>query len=115
MQKNLSGNIAKEKRSEPRRAKLRNHRLEFKLVGNPIYQFRVADVTSKGAGVLIKDDSAFLDMIEKGLIVEANFISPQGSDPSGMHSVKIEHITTPNKKEYKGHRLVGISILKKLG
>ena len=115
MQKVLTEKIANEKRSEPRRAKLRNHRIEIKIVGNPIYQFRVVDVTTKGSGILIKDDSAFLNMINKEQILDVNFISPQGSDPSGIYSIKIKHITTPNKQEHKRHRLVGISILKKLG
>ena len=114
MQKDLPKNIAKDKRSEPRRAKLRNYRIEIKLVGNPIYQFRVINVTTKGAGLLIKDNSAFLKMIEVGQIVNVDFISPEGTDPSGLYKTEIKHITKLDKQEHKGHRLVGISILKKL-
>lgn len=120
MKKVLKEKIAKEKRSEPKRAKLRDYRIEIKFAGNPIYQFKVIDVTAKGAGILIKDDSAFLNMIEKGQIVDVNFISPQGSNPqgsnpSGRYSAKIKHITSPDKQAHNGHRLVGISIVKKLG
>jgi len=114
MQKDLPKYIAKDKRSEPRRAKLRNYRIEIKFVGNPIYQFRVINVTAKSAGLLIKDDSAFLKMIEVGQIVNVDFISPEGSDPSGIYKAEIKHITKLDKQEHKGHRLVGISILKKL-
>ena len=103
-----------EKRSEPRRSKLKNYRIEIKFVGEPIYQFRVINVTTKGAGILIKDDSAFLNMIEVGQIVDAYFISPKGSKPSGMYKAEIKHITKLDKQAHKGHRLVGISILKKL-
>jgi len=115
MNKKFTEITAKENRTEPRRAKLRNHRIEIQFVGEPIYQFRVVDVTSKGAGILIKADSVFLNMIEKDQIIEVNLISPQGTNPSGFYSAKISHITSPNKQEFKGHRLVGISILKKLG
>jgi hypothetical protein len=115
MKKVSTEKIVKEKRSKTRRAKLRDHRIEIMFAGNPIYQFRVIDVTAKGAGILIKDDSAFLNMIEKGQIVDVNFISPQGSNPSGRYSAKIKHITSPDKQEHNGHRLVGISIVKKLG
>ena len=114
MQKDSPKNIAKEKRSEARRATLRDYRIEIKLVGEPIYQFRVINVTTKGAGLLIKDDSAFLNMIEVGQIVDAYFISPKGSKPSGMFKAEIKHITKLDKQAHKGHRLVGISILKKL-
>ena len=115
MKKVSTEKIAKEQRSKIRRAKLKDHRIEIKFAGNPIYQFRVIDVTAKGAGILIKDDSAFLKMIEKDQIVDVNFISPQGSNPSGRYSAKIKHITSPDKQEHNGHRLVGISIVKKLG
>ena len=114
MQKDSPENIAKEKRAEARSVKLRNYRVEIKFVGKPIYQFRVINVSTRGAGLLIKDDSAFLKMIKVGHIMDANFISPEGSDPSGIYSVGIKHITKLDKQEYKGHRLVGISILKKL-
>jgi hypothetical protein len=114
MQKDLPKNIAKDKRSEPRKAKLRNYRIEIKFVGKPIYQFRVINVTTKGAGLLIKDDSAFLKMIEVGQIVEADFISPEGTAPSGIYKAEIKHITKLDNQDHQGHRLVGISILKKL-
>ena len=109
-----TNNIAKEKRSEPRRAKLRNYRIEIKFVGKPIYQFRVINVTAKGAGLLVKEDSAFLKMIEVGQIVEADFISPDGSAPSGLYNAEIKHITKLDMQEHKGHQLVGLSILKKV-
>ena len=114
MQKDMPNTIAKEKRSEPRRAKLRNYRIEIKFVGKPIYQFRVINVTAKGAGLLIKDDSAFLRMIKVGQIVEADFISPEGTDPSGLYKAEIKHITKLDMQEHKGHQLVGLSILKKV-
>ena len=114
MQKDSSKKIAKENRIEPRRAKLRNYRIEIKFVGKPIYQFKVINVTTKGAGLLIKDNSAFLKMIEIGQIVEVDFISPEGSKPSGIYKAEIKHITKLDKQEHRGHRLVGLSILKKL-
>ena len=94
--------------------KLRNYRIEIKCVGKPIYQFRVINVSLNGAGLMIKNDSAFLKMIEIGQIVEANFISPEGTAPSGLYKAEIKHITKLDKKENLGHRLVGLSILKKL-
>ena len=109
-----SEKIQNEKRSEPRRAKLRNYRIEIKLVGHPIYQFRVIDVTTLGAGILIKDNSSFLNLIENGQVIEVNFISPQAEEPSGAYTAVIRHITAPNNTLHKGHRLVGISILEKL-
>ena len=103
-----------EKRTEHRSIELKNYRIEIKLIDQPIYQFRVTDVSTKGAGLLILADSYFLNMIKIGQIVNANFISPKGSNPSGMHKTEIKHITKPKEGMNKGHCLVGISILKKI-
>ena len=114
MQRDSKNNIAKEKRSEPRLSKLKNYRIEIKFIGKPIYQFRVLNVTAKSAGLLIKNGSAFLKMIEVGQIVEADFISPEGTAPSGFYKAEIKHITKLDMQEHRGHHLVGISILKKV-
>ena len=114
MQKDSPKKFNKEKRSEHRRAQLRNYRVEIKFVGKPIYQFRVTNVTAKSAGLLIKDDSAFLKTIEVGQIIEANFISPEGTTPYGLYRAKIKHITKLDKQEFKGHYLVGLFIMRKL-
>ena len=115
MHKDKLENIANEKRSEHRPATSRDYRMEFKFVGEPIYQFRLIDVNNEGASILIKDDSAFLNMIEVGQISDVTFISPKGSNPSGIYKIQVKHISKLDKKIYKGHRSVGISILKKLG
>ena len=114
MYKDKTEYAADEKRSDPRRAKLRNDRIEIKFIGEPIYQFRLINVSTKGAGLLIKDDSAFLNMIEVGQMVDVDFMSPKSSNPFGMHKAEIKHITKLDKQVHKGHRLVGISILKKM-
>jgi hypothetical protein len=53
-------------------------------------------------------------MIEVGQIVEADFISPRGTAPSGLYKTEIKHITKLDMQEHKGHHLVGLSILKKV-
>jgi hypothetical protein len=103
-----------ERRARPRRTVIRNYRVEIKLIGAPIYQFRVLDVSTDGAGILIKEDSKFLNMIEVGQIVDADFISPEGTDPTGNYRVEIRHITKPSKGRHEGHYLVGLSILEKI-
>jgi hypothetical protein len=104
----------KETRAKHRRTQLRNYRVEIKLIGAPIYQFRVQDVSSDGAGILIKEDSKFLNLIEVGQIVDTEFISPEGTDPAGNYRAEIRHITEPDKGKHKGHYLVGLSILEKI-
>ena len=103
-----------ERRAKHRRTQLRNYRVEIKLTHAPIYQFRVNDVSPDGAGILVKEDSKFLNMIKVGQIVDADFISPKGTEPAGSHRTKIRHIKKPNKGKYKGHFLVGLKIIKKI-
>lgn len=112
MHKNFSENMSQENRSEPRSTSFSNYRVEIKLIGKPIYQFRVIDLSNKGAGLLIKDDSEFLSMIKIGQLIDANLISPKGSNPSGMYKAEIKHITKPEKGQRKGHCLAGIAISK---
>ena len=113
MLKDSTNKTFQEKRAYPRRNQLRNYRIEIKLIGVPIYQFRVSNVSFNGAGILIKEDSDFLNMIEVGQVVDADFISPNGTDPVGLYRVEIKHITKPSKGNNKGHCLVGLSILEK--
>jgi len=114
MHKDKTQSITDEKRSEHRSETSRDYRMEIKFVGEPIYQFRLINVADEGAGILVKDDSAFLNMIEVGQIEDVTFKSPKGSDPSGRYKIQIKHISKLGKKTHKGHRLVGISMLQKL-
>jgi hypothetical protein len=49
-----------------------------------------------------------------GQVVDADFISPQGSNPSGLYQAEIRHITQADESRYKALRLVGIRIREKL-
>jgi hypothetical protein len=103
-----------EKRTESRLPKLRNHRVEIKLVGEPIYQFKIKDVSPQGAGLLVHESSKFLNLIAVGQALEVTFISPQGSEPNGTYKAEVRHITERGRSRYKGVRLVGIRILERL-
>jgi len=71
-------------------------------------------VSIEGTGLLVKEDSNFLNLIKVGQTVDADFVSPSGSTPSGIYKVDIKHISKPNKGKNKGHCLVGISLLEKI-
>ncbi|MBL0715370.1 MAG: PilZ domain-containing protein [Desulfosarcina sp.] len=114
MSKNSSEGTLKEKRVEPRSTKPKNYRIEIKLVGEPMYQFKVTDVSTTGAGLLINKNSRFLKIIAVGQILDVNFISPQDSNPSGMYKVEIRHITKMDKGRYRGLQRVGILIQESL-
>jgi hypothetical protein len=102
---------SEEKRFERRSATLQSHRIEIKLAGAPLYQFKVTDLSTTGAGILINENSDFLQLIDVGKVMDATFISPKGLDPSGMYRVEIRHITQMESSRYTGLKLVGIRIL----
>ena len=114
MQSISESKVYEERRVIQRRARLRNYRVEIKLIGKPIYQFKVIDVNSNGAGLLVKEDSGFLSLIEAGQIVNTEFISPDGSEPAGNYRAEIIHVTKPNNGINEGHCLIGLSILEKI-
>jgi hypothetical protein len=103
-----------EKRRQPRKPELRNHRIEVKLVGEPIYQFKLTDVSPRGAGLVVNKTSRFLKLTEVGQILEVNFLSPRGVAPSGRYKVEVRHITDTEHGYYKGVRRVGVRILESL-
>ena len=102
-----------EKRNANRQPQLNNYRVEIKLVGEPIYQFKVADISQHGAGLVVPETSAFLNLIHVEQVLDVTFISPQGSEPDGVYKVKIRHITELDHSRYKAVRLVGVRILQR--
>lgn len=104
------------RRLEPRTTEISNHRAEFKFAGVPTYQFKMHDLSSKGAGALVKTDSNFLNMIQVGRKLEVRLITfAQATGPSGRYQSRIEHISEIKEGRFRGHMVVGLSLLDKTG
>jgi hypothetical protein len=102
-----------EKRSESRGAPKGFHGASIKLVGVPLYQFKLKDASENGASILVKEDSFMLNYLEVGQTLKINFSSDLESDHNGDFESEIVHITKVDKGRYKGHYLVGVRILDK--
>lgn len=101
-----------ERRTEPRSAKMPNHRVEIKFPSVPVYQLKVRDVSPNGAGIIVRADSKFLTLVQIGQELNVNFLAPvNAATLSGHHKLRIEHISELGKGRFKGHLVVGISIL----
>jgi len=104
-----------DRRHEPRATKLPNHRAEFKFTGVPVYQLKVRDLSATGAGIVARTDSNFLKMIQIGQELDVKFISSKGTEgPSGHCRTRIEHISEFKEGRFRGHMVVGLSILNKI-
>jgi len=102
-----------EKRSESRGSPKVFHGASIKLVGVPLYQFKLKDTSENGASILVKADSFMLNYLEVGQVLKINFSSDLQSDHNGDFETEIVHITKADKGRYKGHYLVGVRILNK--
>jgi hypothetical protein len=104
-----------ERRLEPRATNVSNHRAEFKLAGVPVYQLKVRDVSANGVGIIIRADSKFLNMIQIGQELDVKLISfAEATDPSGRYRSRIEHISELQEGRFRGHMVIGISILNQI-
>ena len=115
MARAVSKDNSMEKRSESRGAPKGFHSASIKLVGVPLYQFKLKDSSENGASILVKEDSFMLNYLEVGQTLLINFSSDLESDHNGDFESEIVHITKMEKGRYKGHFLVGVRILDKNG
>ncbi len=101
-----------EKRSEPRDVVDKFYSVEFALKGiDFVYQFKIWNMSSKGMCVLIKEDSDVLKHLKAGDIVDMKYYSSDSLAPTEHLQTEIMHITKDEEGRFKGHVLVGLSIL----
>lgn len=104
------------RRSEPRKPVDQYHSVELTFSPNRIiYQFRIWNISQKGMCILLKEDSALLDHIHVGDVLEMKYYPTEESRPTEFFRTKIQHITKEDQGRFKGHYLVGLFILKKQG
>ena len=109
----ISQDSPTEKRLEARHTPEGFSGASIKLVGVPLYQFKLKDTSHNGASVLVKDDSFMINYLKVGKTLQINFSSDHRSDHNGVFESEIMHITKVDKGRYKGHYLVGVRILSK--
>jgi len=102
-----------EKRSAKRALPTGSHGAEIKLIGVPLYQFKLKDISDNGASILVKEDSAMINHLEVGQSLKIKFHLSSRADFNGYFESKIKHITKIEERRYKGHYLVGVQILAK--
>ncbi len=100
-------------RSEPRTILDQYQSVEFSISKtDPIFQFRVRDVSPSGMGILLSSGSKALEYLEVGKVCHMKYNSknPDGS-PQELKT-EIRHITLIEEGRYKGQYLVGLLIIK---
>lgn len=102
----------KEKRSESRTTVDKYYSLEFSKEGmGSVYQFKIWNLSAKGMCVLVKEDSELLEYLEVGEVMDMKYYSSDASKPTEYLKTEIKHITKDDEGQFKGHFLIGLSIL----
>ena len=75
------------------------------------YQFKLRDISEKGLGIVVKEDSLILDHLEIGEILPMLYHPLKGPVSSEKLNTRIQHITRCENGRYRGHFIVGLQIL----
>jgi len=85
--------------------------VQFSIIGLiNIYQFKLRDIFSKGMCIAVKEDSAVLNHIKTGDILNMKYCTIN-SGPAENIKTKIKSIIKIDQKRFKGHSLLWLSIL----
>jgi hypothetical protein len=92
----------------------RYYSVEFQLKGTGnLYQFKLRDISSKGLGILVNEDSAVLQHLRVGDTLDMKYYPPETSSPAEFLKTHVIHITKKKQKPFKGHFTIGLSIIEK--
>ena len=101
-----------ERRSEPRKVTDLYYSVEFALKElGTVYQFKIWDISASGMCVLVKEDSAVLEHLSVGDVVEMTYYPAEKKRSAAHFKTEIRHISQDSKGRFKGHYLVGLLIL----
>jgi len=100
-----------EERSEPRTILDQYRSVEFSLnKENPIFQFRVRDISPSGMGILVNEGSMALKYLEVWQVFPMTY-NPESPDcASKQIETEIRHITRVTEGRYRGNYLVGLCV-----
>jgi hypothetical protein len=104
------------RRSEPRSFTDQYHCVEFQIytIGS-FYQFKIWDISNKGMCILVKENSAVMNHIKIDDVIEMKYYPKESSASIESIKTQIRHITKSEHGRFKGHYLIGLSILDKSG
>ncbi|MFO7964841.1 MAG: PilZ domain-containing protein [Desulfobacterales bacterium] len=102
----------KDRRTEPRRIVDEYYSVVLQpLSQGPLYQFKIRDVSDSGLCILVKKDSAVLEFLNVGDIIDMTYYTDTSSRAGVRIKTKIIHMTPKDTGKYQGHYLVGLSVL----
>jgi hypothetical protein len=114
MKENTTTVEPEEKRAELRKVLKRYYSVEFKLKETgTLYHFKLRDISSNSLGILVNEDSAVLEYLKVNDTLKMKYYPPEASGLAEFLKTQIIHITKKDGVSFKGHFLIGLSILEK--
>jgi len=112
MNKKIMSDNNAERRSESRKVPEKYYSVEFSIKGlNYIYQFKLRDISEKGVCIVVKNNSAVLNFIKINDIIDMKYYASESPTQTKILKTKIKHITKYDDGRFKGHYLLGLSLL----
>ena len=102
--------MTEERRSEIRQAVKDSYRAELRIVGGPIYEVRLKDLSSEGACILFNDNSSLINHLQIGQTLMIKYFFEDRSKPSETFQAEVKYITVVKEGRFKGHFSVGLLI-----
>jgi hypothetical protein len=103
-----------DRRFETREPAKDDYNAEIKMLGYPVYQVKIADISPNGSAIVVKEDSSLLNLLTVGRTLDVRFhIDEPENQINAVKQFKAEvkHISELKEGRYKGHRLVGLQML----
>ncbi|MFO7558857.1 MAG: PilZ domain-containing protein [Desulfobacterales bacterium] len=101
-------------RQEPRKVVDKYYSVEFSIEAlEPVYQFRIWNLSEKGMCVLVREDSAVLHHLQKGKIFKMKYYPTDFPGQVEQLETEVRHVSKDDKGRFKGHFMVGLAILEK--
>ena len=114
MNDNLTEDTQQYTRSEKRNPVDRFYSLEFSIEGiDPVYQFKIWNISSSGMCILVKEDSAIIDHIKQGDVFQMKYYPAEVLESATLLKTKVRHITKDEEGRFRGHYKIGLAILEK--
>jgi len=102
------------RRSESRSLIDQYHCVEFQIHSlGTFYQSKIWDISNKGMCILIKANSAVLNHLNVDDVIDMKYYPKESNAPIEGIKTQIRHITISEQGRFKGHYLVGLSVLDK--
>ncbi len=101
------------RRSEPRSIVNQYYSVELSIgsTGPIAYQFKIRNISKSGMGILVKEDSDLIEHLRVGALFNMKYYPVDLSDQPKHIETEIKYITKDDQGRFKGHYLVGLSVV----